>query len=184
MVNWLLPRVGRIYICFSDAGKKVVDCELPSVSNPEVLSLRDIARGEIADHAREVIRVFGANDLFAPIASGSSAPTDMIILPCSMGTLARIANGNSGNLIERAADVVLKQKRRLIVCPRETPLSLIHLRNMVLLAEAGAAIVPPMPAFYGQPKSVADLVDFVTGRIVEMLDIPHELYHKWNARMV
>ena len=108
----------------------------------------------------------------------------MIVMPCSMGSLARINQGISGNLLERSADVCLKQKRPLVICPRETPLSPIHLRNMLGLAEIGAHIVPAMPAFYQHPKGIADMVDFVVGRVLEVLNLPHDLYPAWNSRMV
>ena len=107
----------------------------------------------------------------------------MVVVPCSMGSLARIATGQSTNLLERAADVVLKQKKTLIMVPRETPLSPIHLRNMLSLSEIGVLIVPPMPAFYQKPESINDMVDFVVGRILETLSLPHDLYTPWNARM-
>ena len=100
-----------------------------------------------------------------------------------MGTLARIRTGHSGNLLERAADVVMKQKKRLILCPRETPLSALHLENMTYLAKLGVDIVPPMPAFYQKPKDMCGLVDFVVGRVIEQLDLEHDLYEPWNRRM-
>lgn len=121
------------------------------------------------------------DDLFCGIASGSSAPDAMVICPCSMGTLARIAVGNSGNLIERCADVMLKERRALLLVPRETPLSDIHLENMLKLSRAGARIVPAMPAFYGRPESVLELVDFVVGKIMDQLCIDNDLYKRWGT---
>ena len=184
LINFLTPRVGRVYCCFTESGRKVVDHELKLANNPGELSLRQLAAGEVPAEWRSVIRMFRNDDLFAPVASGSSAPTDMIVLPCSMGTLSRISSGASTNLIERSSDVMLKQKSRLIVCPRETPFNLIHLRNMTALAEAGAIILPLIPAFYSSHESVSDLVDFMIGRILEMMGISHDLYQKWNSRMV
>lgn len=173
--------IERVYLSVTDAGQKVVRHELEKKS--EGFSLLAAANGELAPTYREHVRLFAIDDFFAPIASGSSAPTDMVIVPCSMGTLARVAHGASSNLIERSADVVLKQKHRLIICPRESPLNSIHLRNMLSLSDLGAYIVPPMPAFYNQPRSLADSIDFVVGRILEVLALPHGLYKPWNSRM-
>lgn len=181
LLNLLVARVPRVYVIATDAAKQVIRHELGR-SNTEV-SLGDVCEGQVPEALRSTLRVFGVDDLFAPIASGSSAATDMVVVPCSMGTMARIATGMSANLLERAADVMLKQRRRLIICPRETPLNSIHLRNMLTLSDMGAVIVPPMPAFYQQPKSVDDMVDFVVGRLLEALDLSHDLYSPWNARM-
>jgi len=120
------------------------------------------------------------DDLFCTAASGSAAPDAMIVAPCSMGTLARIACGISGNLIERAADVMLKEHRPLLLVPRETPLSTIHLENMLRLARAGVQMVPAMPAFYHRPDSVIDMVDFVVGKVLDQLGVGHELYRRWG----
>ncbi len=182
LLNILATKVPRIYVLCTDAGRQVVRHEVGR-TNAEI-SLAAVCEGQIPEGLRTTIRVFDCNDLFAPIASGSSAPTDMIVVPCSMGTMARIATGMSSNLIERSADVVLKQRRRLVICPRETPLNSIHLRHMLSLSDMGAMIVPPMPAFYQQPRSVDDMVDFVVGRLLESLEIPHDLYGRWNARMI
>lgn len=121
------------------------------------------------------------NDLWAPEASGSAAAEAMVIAPCSMGSLGRIAAGISGTLIERAADVMLKESRPLILLPREMPLSAIHLENMLRLSRAGARIVPAMPAFYHQPQTLENLVDFVVGKLMDQLGIPHRLFQRWGA---
>lgn len=182
LVEVLLSNVERIYLVFTDTGKRVVRHELKK--NADRFSLLSLMDGVfLNEEERQVVRLYSNDDLFAPIASGSSAPTKMVILPCSMGTVARVNQGISGNLLERAADVCLKQSRPLVIVPRETPLSLLHLRNLVSLAEMGVRIVPAMPAFYQHPKSIEDLVDFVVGKILEMLEIPHNLYSPWNARM-
>jgi flavin prenyltransferase len=127
--------------------------------------------------------VHSNRDLGATIASGSHHCSAMAIVPCSMKTLAGVAHGLSRNLVERAADVMLKEHRRLVIVPRETPMSLPALKNMVLCAEAGAMIVPAMPAFYQLPKSLDDLADFMAGKIVSALGFEHELYPAWTGKV-
>ncbi len=179
LIQLLLGSVDRIYLVVTETGEKVAAHELSSDS-----ILRRSFSGALSKKELTIIRIFKINDLFAPCASGTAAPDAMVVTPCSMGTLARISTGVSSNLLERSADVVLKQKRRLIVCPREMPFNLIHLRNMTALAEAGAEILPLMPGFYQKPKSLEDLVNFCVGKILEQLDIPHDLYKPWNSRMM
>lgn len=130
----------------------------------------------------EQLSFFADDNLFAPPASGSAAPAAMVVAPCSMGTLARIAAGFSGTLLERCADVMLKEGRPLALVPRETPLSAIHLENMLKLARLGVRIVPAMPAFYHKPKTMDDLVDFVVGKVLDTLGVEHELFTRWGAR--
>lgn len=125
--------------------------------------------------------VYGREEWFAPLASGSNPPDAMVVCPCTMGTLAAIAQGLASNLIERAADVVLKEGRKLILVPRETPLSAIHLENMLRLARAGALILPPNPGFYHHPQGVADMVDFVVARILDQLGVSHTLMQRWGS---
>jgi 4-hydroxy-3-polyprenylbenzoate decarboxylase len=125
------------------------------------------------------LRVFGREEWTAPVASGSSAPRAMVVCPCTTGTLSSIACGASNNLIDRAADVVLKEGRKLILVPRETPFSVIHLENMLKLARLGVCILPPSPGFYHQPQSIDDLVDFVVARILDQLDIEHVVSRRW-----
>ena len=120
-------------------------------------------------------------DFQAGIASGSFLTAGMVVCPCSMGTVAAIAHGTSGNLIHRAADVHLKEKRKLVLVPRETPLGLIQLRNLTAVAEAGAIVLPAMPAFYTLPKTVNDMVDFVVGRICDQLGVEHGLLKRWGS---
>lgn len=122
------------------------------------------------------------NDLLAPLASGSFRVAGMIVAPCSMKSLAAIATGVSENLIHRAADVTIKERRRLVLLTRESPLSLIHLRNMVAVVEAGATVVPPVPAFYGRPHSLEEVVDHTVGRLLDLFDIEHDLVRRWGER--
>ena len=126
------------------------------------------------------LQVFGKDEWFAPVASGSNPADTMTICPCTMGTLAAIAHGMSDNLIERAADVMLKERRPLVLVPRETPFSSIHLHNMLQLSQAGACILPPNPGFYHHPRSVEDLIDFVVARILDQLQVPHTLMLRWG----
>jgi 4-hydroxy-3-polyprenylbenzoate decarboxylase len=128
-----------------------------------------------------VARFYQENDLTAPVASGSFQHQGMIIIPCSMKTLAGIAHGYAANLIMRAADVTIKEGRRLILVPRETPLSAIHLENMLSLARLGAVIMPPMPAFYYRPGTVDEVVNHLIGRILDQLGLPHQLVPRWEG---
>ena len=129
--------------------------------------------------AKERIKLYAPKDFTAPIASGSYPVEGMVIIPCSMGTLGAIANGISQNLIHRAADCILKEGRKLVLVPRETPLSAIHLENMLKLARLGVGMVPPMPAFYSGAESVQEMIDFITGKVLDQLGIAHALYPRW-----
>lgn len=134
------------------------------------------------DAKPEQVRVYGKEDWFSPVASGSSAPKQMIICPCSTGTLSAVAMGACDNLIERAADVVIKEKGQLILVPREMPLSTIHLENMLTLSKIGATIMPAAPGFYHQPKQLSDLVDFVVARVLDHLTISQSLMNPWGYK--
>ena len=127
------------------------------------------------------LRAFGQEEWTAPIASGSGVPDAMVVCPCTTGTLASLAAGTCDNLLERAADCVLKEGRRLVVMPREMPFSTIHLENMLRLARAGAVVMPPNPAFYNLPKTVEELVDFVVARVLDRLDVPQTLMPRWGG---
>lgn len=126
------------------------------------------------------LKVHNMHDYRAPVASGSHRTDGMIIIPCSMGTLSAIAHGASDNLLERAADTHLKEGRPLVVVPRETPLNVIHLRNMLTLAEAGARILPAMPGYYHLPRSMDDLINFVVGKALDALGVEHKLFRRWG----
>lgn len=128
------------------------------------------------------VRVFDDKDRGAEPASGSARTAGMVICPCSMGTVAAIAHGTSRSLVERAADVTLKERRKLILVPRETPLSLVHLRNLTLATEAGAVVLPAAPGFYHKPQKVTDLVDFVVQRVVDHLELAINLVKRWEGK--
>lgn len=128
----------------------------------------------------DLIKIYDNNDMFADIASGSYKTDGMAVIPCSMKTLSGIANGYSSSLLERAADVILKERRPLILAVRETPLSIIHLKNMTNAAEAGAVILPATPGFYNHPSTIGDLADFMTGKILDQLGIEHTLDTVWR----
>lgn len=130
--------------------------------------------------ASAALRVVGADDMFDATASGSARTDGMVVCPASMGFIASIASGLASDLPERAADVMLKERRPLVVVPRETPLSLVHLRNLTSLAEAGAIVVPAAPAFYHRPTSIDELVNFVVGKVMDQLGVEHHLFRRWG----
>ena len=125
--------------------------------------------------------MFGREDWNAPVASGSNPADAMVVCPCSMGTLAAIAHGLSDNLIERAADVMLKERRKLILVPREAPFSTLHLENMLTLSKMDAVVLPANPGFYHHPQKVEDIIDFIVARILDQLGVPHELMARWGS---
>lgn len=133
--------------------------------------------------ALKLLKEFDSRDFFSPLASGSTPFDAMVVMPCSMKTLSAAANGYSDSLITRACDVALKEKRKLILVPRETPLSAIHLENMLKLSRAGAAIVPPVMGFYSRPETVSDMVDFITGKVLNLLGIKHSLFAGWSDQV-
>ena len=167
-----------VHFMISSAARVVVDTET-DISLPDDRELEDFLTANFdADDGQ--IQVFTKEDWFAPAASGSAAATSMVICPASGGTISSIACGASNNLIERAADVAIKEQRQLIVVPRETPLSAIHLENMLKLAKLGVTVLPAMPGFYQNPQSVEDIVDFVVARILDQLGIDQTLLPKWG----
>jgi 4-hydroxy-3-polyprenylbenzoate decarboxylase len=178
----LLERGVHVELIVSDYGRRLLRDELGEHASVDRLMPfltekygAGVTAGSLAIHSNR--------DLGAAIASGSHGCGGMAIVPCSMKTLAAVAHGLSRNLIERAADVMLKEHRRLVIVPRETPMSLPQLKNMVLCAEAGAMILPAMPAFYQQPKTLDDLADFMAGKILSALGFEHELYPAWTGQV-
>jgi flavin prenyltransferase len=178
----LLTEGLHVELVISDYGRRLLRDELGEAASVDRLMAflgdkygQNVSRGSVTVHNNR--------DLGATIASGSHGCSGMAIVPCSMKTLAGIAHGLSRNLIERAADVMLKERRPLVIVPRETPMSLPQLKNMVLCAEAGAVILPAMPAFYQLPKTLDDLSDFMAGKILSSLGFEHALYPQWTGRV-
>ena len=176
----LLERGCHLEVVISDYGRRLLHDELGEAA--AVPRLREFLVEKYGQRAAKgTYTVLSNKDLGATIASGSHDCSGMVIVPCSMKTLAGVAHGLSRNLVERAADVMLKEHRRLVIVPREAPMSLPQLRNMVLCAEAGAMILPAMPAFYQMPRSLDDLADFMAGKILSALGFDQDLYPKWNG---
>jgi 4-hydroxy-3-polyprenylbenzoate decarboxylase len=176
----LLEAGCELEIVFSDYGRRLLMDELGPTAKIERLQALLVERyGDAVRHGQYVLH--SNRDLGATIASGSHRCDGMVIVPCSMKTLAGVAHGLSRSLIERAADVMLKERRRLVLVPRETPMSLPELRNMVACAEAGAMILPAMPAFYQQPKTIDDLAAFVAGKILNALGFEQQLFPAWKG---
>ncbi|MDO9567392.1 MAG: flavin prenyltransferase UbiX [Candidatus Desulfaltia sp.] len=181
LLKALLNKPVNIYLIISNAGYKVLDHETGYSGESFSSFLKD--KGVVI-HNDADLNIYEQDDFFAPPASGSFKNDGMVIAPCSMKTLAAIASGVADNLIHRAADVSLKEKRPLILLPRETPLSIIHLKNMYMAAKAGATIMPPSPSFYSNPKNISDLVDTVIARVLDHLKIEHDIVKQWGDRAV
>lgn len=179
LIEELLLAGNRVSLLISRSGLIVLKEELGLDWSGDEEGMNCIVR-EHFKAAPESLRYYDESNFFSPLASGSAAPEAMIVAPCSMGTLARIAAGLSGNLLERAADVMLKEGKPLLLLPRETPLSAIHLENMLKLARLGVRIIPAMPGFYGQPQTFDDLVNFVVGKMLDQLGIEGKLFKRWG----
>lgn len=175
-----LLRAGReVHLLISDAARVVAKLEMDLTLPAQNARLRELLE-ERFQAAHGQLQVFGKNEWTAPAASGSGAPRQMVICPCTTGTLAAVAAGMSDQLIERAADVVLKERGNLVLVPRETPLSEIHLENMLKLSRMGAVILPANPGFYHRPDSVEAIVDFVVARILDHLGVDQDLIRPWG----
>lgn len=176
----LLEQECHIELVISDYGRRLLRDELGEAASAD--KLLEYLVGRYGDGVRNGTYTLHSNrDLGARIASGSQGCEGMAVVPCSMKTMAGIAHGLSRNLVERAADVMLKERRPLVIVPRETPMSLPQLRNMVLCAEAGALVMPAMPAFYQMPRTLDDLADFMAGKVLSALGFQHQLYPSWQG---
>jgi flavin prenyltransferase len=176
----LLERRCHVELIVTEYGRRLLRDELGEAA--AVDKLIDYLADRYGKSVHQgTVTIYSNRDLGAKIASGSQDCRAMVVVPCSMKTLAGIAHGLSRTLTERAADVMLKERRPLVIVPRETPMSLPQLRNMVLCAEAGALVMPAMPAFYQMPKTLDDLADFMAGKILSAIGFPHELYPRWGS---
>lgn len=175
LCRFLLEAGIEVHLVVTDAGWRVLHDEL----GWDAARRKETLERELGGGSGRLV-YYPNQDIGAAVASGSFRTKGMVVIPCSMGTLAGIAHGASDNLLERAADVMLKEGRRLIVVPRETPLHEIHLENMLKLARMGTRIIPAMPAFYQQPRTLDDIVDFLVGKVLDMMDIEHDLYRRWG----
>ena len=180
LIECLVASGAGLYIMVSQAGQVVLSMET-DLNIPSRTDAMQAWFTERYDAKPDQIQVFAKDQWLAPVASGSGAPDAMIVCPCTTGTLSAIACGSSNNLIERAADVVIKEQRKLIMVVRETPLSAIHLENMLKLARLGVVMLPATPGFYQNPQSINDIVDFIVARILEQLDIEHDLLPAWGG---
>lgn len=158
-----------VEICASEMGEKVLSYELEGTTTKKLAERYGVKR-------------YAPDDLFAPPASGTSVPDATVIAPASVSTLAHIANGTGTNLLHRVADVALKERRRLVLLTREMPYSLVHLRNMTVVTEAGGVIVPAAPGFYNHPETLDDIVDFVVGKTLDLMGVEHELVERWGHK--
>jgi len=172
LVEELLKKDNEVFLVVTNNGEKVLEFELD-------LDLKKWTDKLNKTYGQLVL--CDINDMFSSIASGSFKTEGMVIAPCSMGSLSKISNGITDNLLIRAADVMIKEKRRLILVPRETPLNSIHIKNMLVLSDSNVTILPPMPAFYNKPKTVDEIVNCTLGKILVNLDIENDLYREWNG---
>lgn len=179
LLDCLLRAQTRVFLLYSPVAQIVARQEM-DLALPSRAKEAESFFAERFSAAPGQLRAFGREEWFAPVASGSNPADAMVICPCTMGTLAAVAAGLADNLIERAADVMLKERRPLVLVPRETPLSAIHLENMLRLARAGAVLLPANPGFYHHPQSVGDLVDFVVARVLDHLGVSHALMPRWG----
>lgn len=179
LLQCLLSEGVQVFVMISRAAQIVIntetDLKMPGTPSEQEAYL---AKLYAADEGQ--LKVFGKEQWMAPVASGSGAPSKMVVCPCSTGSLSAIATGASNNLIERAADVALKERRQLILVPREAPYSEIHLEHMLKLTRMGAVVIPASPGFYNRPQSIEDMIDFVVARILNQLDIKQTLLPRWG----
>jgi len=176
LLNLLVEKDCKVHLTISAAAAVVLKHEMDIE-----IDLRGFAAESLLGRASPQVSYHHYEDISAPIASGTAPVDAMVIIPCSMSTLAGVASGLGSNLILRAADVTLKERRTLVLVPRETPLGVIALENMLRVARAGACVLPAMPAFYQKPEAIGDMVDFVVGKVLDHLGIAHELFPRWGG---
>lgn len=183
LMHCLVQQNVQLFVMVSKAAQVVVAAEtehsLPSTSDAQQQFFTELTGAK-----KQQIKVFGKEQWFAPVASGSGAPSQMVVCPCSTGTLSAIATGASNNLIERAADVALKERRSLILVPREAPYSEIHLENMLKLTRMGAVMLPASPGFYHKPTTIEDMIDFVVARVLSQLGYDQSIMPSWGSDLV
>lgn len=179
LLQCLLAAECKVYLLLSSAAEVVIRTET-DLDLPEDIELQQDFLNKIFAADEDQLQLLAKDDWFSPVASGSSSPSSMVICPASGGTLSAVAHGASNNLIERAADVALKERRQLILVPREAPYSAIHLENMLKLTQLGAVIIPASPGFYMQPQTINELIDFIVARILDQLGIEQDLMPRWG----
>lgn len=180
LLQVLIKEGHSVYLSISGDGLSILNDETGLMLKGSENDIQNALEKHLEAKAGQ-INYFDEDNMYAPIASGSVRIDAMVVIPCSMKTLASIAHGFASNLIERAADVTLKEKRKLIIVSRETPLSAIHLRNMLTLAELGCHLIPAMPAFYHHPKRISDMIDFIVGRVLDSMGIENDLSPRWGS---
>ncbi len=179
LMEKILASGNRLYLLYSTVAQIVIRQEMGISLPARAADAEEYFRERFRPEPGK-FRVFGREEWFSPVTSGSNPPDAMVVCPCTMGSLAAFAAGLSQNIIERAVDVMLKERRQLILVPRETPFSTIHLENMLKLSKAGALILPANPGFYQHPEKVEDLVDYIVARILDHLDIPQDISPRWG----
>ena len=180
LLQQLLAAEQRVWMMLSDAARIVMEMEV-GISLPESIEEAEVELAKRYGAKQGQLSLYGRNDWMAPVASGSAVPRAMVVCPCSMGTLSAIAHGGSDNLLERAADVMIKERRQLLLVPRATPYSTIHLEHMLKLSQIGVTMLPANPGLYQQPESIGDLIDFVVARILDQLEIEQQLLPRWGV---
>lgn len=184
LLQCLLALDCKVYLLLSRAAEVVIATEttldLPPSGQVDSLERQQEYLSELYSAGDDQLQLFSREDWFSPVASGSSSPASMVVCPASGGTLSAVAHGASNNLIERAADVALKERRQLILVPREAPYSQVHLENMLRLTQMGAVVIPASPGFYYQPKTIEDLIDFIVARILDQLGLSQDLMPRWG----
>lgn len=183
LLQCLLQADKRVFVMISRAAQVVINTET-DLKMPGTPSDQELFLSQLYDAKPDQLKVFGREQWMAPVASGSGAPSKMVVCPCSTGSLSAIATGASNNLTERAADVALKERRQLIMVPREAPYSEIHLEHMLKLTRMGVVMIPASPGFYNRPESVEDMIDFVVARILNQLGIEQQLLPRWGDGLI